>query len=640
MIFKNLLQHGEIGTMVTKNRVIFPAMGTEFSDNEGFVTDMMIGYYTARAKGGCGLVIVEFTAMNRSGKGANTPGAFDDKFIPGLTRLAGAIKEAGAKACLQIAHPGRQQMSASTGMQVVAPSPIPCPVCQEMPHELTLGEIKQFIEDFGDAALRAKKSGFDAIEIHGAHGYLINQFLSSYSNKRNDEYGGSFSNRVRFAIDINKNIREKVGTEFPVLWKIDADECVKDGLTIEDAKEFAKLLEAAGVNALTVTMGVYESVRYSVQPIDVPVAFNAENASIIKSTVNIPVAAVGRINDPIVAEKILDEGKADFVVIGRSQISDPEFVNKAARGDIDGIVKCIGCMQGCGDNASRGLPISCLRNPTVGLEAEYALKPAEVKKKVLVIGGGPAGLEAATTLKKRGHNVLLYEKSSTLGGQFYTAGVSPRKEEMSEAALQMGRIAKREGVTIKLQTETTPEIINTVKPDVVIVASGSVPFIPNIPGSNRDNVVTASDVLKGVKTVKQKVAILGGGLVGCEVAEFLAENDKEVTIIEMLDEIAKDIGPARKSFMMEHLTDHNVRICTDSKCLEINENSVLIDNKGNIEEIDDIESVVIAAGVKPNNSITEYLEENNIEFHVIGDALKARKAIDAIREAADISRKI
>lgn len=640
MIFHNMLEPGKIGTMTTKNRVIFPAMGTMYADSEGFVTDRMINYYAARARGGCGLIIVEFTAVNRSGKGAYTPGAFDDKFIPGLTRLARAIREAGGKSCLQIAHPGRQQNSVSTGMPIVAPSPIPCPLCQEMPRELTTEEVKCFVSDFGDAALRAKKSGFDAVEIHGAHGYLINQFMSPYSNKRTDEYGGSFLNRARFALEVINNVREKVGPDFPVLYKIGAEELVQGGLTIEDAIEVAKIIEKAGIDALTVSMGVYETVRYSVQPIDVPVAFNMENASVIKSVVSIPVAAIGRINDTLIAEKILDEGKADYVAIGRGQIADPEFVNKTMRGDIDEIVKCVGCLQGCGDNASFGLPITCLRNPSAGLENEYIVKPAQVKKKILIVGGGPAGLEAATTLKKRGHDVVLYEKSSNLGGQFYVAGISPRKQEISDAALQMGRIAKRQGVEINLQTEVTPEIIEKVKPDVVVVAAGTVPFMPNIPGIDKDSVVTASDVLKGIKTVKQKVAILGGGLVGCETAEFLTENGKEVTIIEMLDEIAKDIGFSRKSFLMEHLIKHAVKIYTGSKCLEIKESSVVIENKGNIEEINEIESVVVAAGVKPNNNIAGYLEENNIEYYVIGDALKARKALDAIREAAEIARKI
>lgn len=640
MLCKSMLEPGKIGDMTTMNRVVFPAMGTMFPDTDGFVTDMLINYHVARAKGGCGLNIVELSAVHRTSKGARTLGVFDDKFIPGLTELASAIKEAGGKACLQLGHFGRQTNSSSTGMPIVAPSAIPCPVCQEMPRELTIDEIKELIKAFGDAALRAKKAGFDAVEIHGAHGYLISAFMSPYSNKRTDEYGGSFENRARFALEVIDDVRKKVGKDFPVIYRLSADELVEGGLTIEDSKKEAKLFEEAGIDALDVSIGVYETLAYSTPTIDLPPGFNVDNAASIKSVVSIPVIATGRINDPILAEKIIDDGKADFVNIGRGQIADPEFVNKTMENDIDGIVKCLGCMQGCSDMAFYSNPISCLRNPAAGQEAEYELEPAKNIKNILVVGGGPGGIEAARTLKERGHNVTLCEKTSSLGGQFFIAGIPPRKQEFSDAALQMGRMAMREGVNIKLQTEVTPELIEKIMPDLVIIATGSTPFIPNIPGIESDNVATAIDVLTGNKTVKQKVVILGGGLVGVETAEFLAENSKDVIIVEMLGEIAKDLGFIRKMLTFEHLNKLGIKMLVNSKCVEIKENSVVIENDGKMEEIKDIESVVVATGAKPNNTLEKYLKEKGFEYYVIGDASKPRKALEAIWEAADIARKI
>lgn len=643
MELKYAFKEGQIGSLTLKNRFIMPAMGTHLSDGEEFITQGLIDYHVARAKGGVALNITEFSSVHPTTREAHLPGVYDDKFIPGLRKLADAVHEAGGKICLQIWHSGRQTSSKITGQPIIAPSAIPHVVFQEMPVEMTRELIEEIAEAYGDAALRAKKAGFDAVELHGAHGYLLNQFMSAYSNKRSDEYGGSIENRTRFAAEVVKNIKSKTGKDFPLSYRLSATESVPEGLTIEETMIAAQLLEEAGVDVLHVSNGLFEALQYTIAPIDVPVGFNAANAASIKSVVNIPVIAVGRINDPFLADKLIEEGKCDFVALGRATLADPDFVIKAKEGRYDDIIKCIGCNQGCvgGQCPDKDhVGPACLRNPATAREVSYALKPAEVKKRILVIGGGAAGLEAAATLQNRGHEVILCEKNGMLGGQFYLAGKAPAKGEMSEAALQMGRLAERAGADIRLNTTVTESLIKEINPDQIIVATGSKPFIPPIPGHDKDNVVTAHDVLRGIVQTEDTVAIIGGGLVGIETAELLTSKGKKVLIIEMLDEIAKELVYTRKVFAFEFINKHNIKTYTNSKCVEITEQSIIIEKDGNYEEIEGIGTVVMAVGSKADTSISNILKEMNITYHVIGDALQARKAINAIWEAAAVARAI
>ncbi len=636
----SILEQGKIGSLSVKNRVMLSPMGTFLTEPGGYAGERLINYYAARAKGGTGIVMVEFTAAHPSGQPTGMLAAWDDKYLPGLTKLASTIKAAGARAGLQLAHCGRQCGSTDSGAPIVAASAIPCPVCQAPVQEMTSAQIEETIEAFGDAAVRAKKAGYDIIELHSAHGYLVHNFLSPYSNKRTDEWGGSFENRSRFACEIIKNIRNKVGDDYPLSVRISCEDIAEGGLGLDDQIEYAKLLETLGVDIIDVSIGVYGYQEYLIPPLDMPLAINAEKAKKIKAALNIPVMVVGRINDPLVAANVIDDGCADFVAIGRGLIADPDFVNKVASGEWDTIVKCIGCNQGCFGTSIMAQPLQCLRNPCVGREAEYELKPAVVKKKVVVVGGGPAGLEAATTLKLRGHDVILFEKGSRLGGQFYLAGVDPRKKEMSDAALQMGRTAARAGVEIRLQTEVTPEMLEEIKPDAVILATGSVPAVPRIPGIDKEHVVNAQQVLSGEKTVKNSVAILGGNVVGTEVADFLAENGKKVVVIEMLDSAAADLDFVRKRLLLETLDKYGVKIFTSAKCVEIKDTAVVIEKDGKPETIEGIESVIVAAGVRPYNPLAEALDKSGIEHYVIGDAQKTAKIINAIQAAAEIARKI
>ena len=496
------------------------------------------------------------------------------------------------------------------------------------------------IEAYGDAALRAKKAGFDAIELHGAHGYLINQFMSPYSNKRTDAYGGSFENRIRFALEVIDNIKTKVGKDFPIIFRMSSEEKVEGGLTLEDSKKIAQSMETAGIHAVHVSIGVYQTVFYTIPTVDIPVAFNVDAAASIKSVVTIPVITVGRINDPILAEKIIDQNKADFVAIGRGQIADSEFCNKSINDNFESIVKCIGCIQGCFDvvlGSGLSEPAGCLLNPSAGHEKDYVLQSVGAAKKVLVIGGGPAGLEAATVLKKRGHHVILCESSSQLGGQFFIAGTAPRKSEFNKAAVSMGERAIQAGVDIRLQTKATPSLIEKLNPDLVILATGSEPIMPAISGINQPHVSSAHDILRGSKTAGEKIAVVGGGLVGLETAEFLAAQKKDVVVLEMLDEVGKDLGFIRKVLTLQHIGQANIELITNAKCIEIRQDRILIEKNGVVEEKFDIDSVVIAVGAKSNNRLEEYLKNSKYKYYVVGDAKKARKAIDAIREAAEVS---
>ncbi len=638
---KNLFSQGKIGPLVLKNRIVLPAMGSGMPEKDGHVSKQLIDFHVARVKGGCGLNIVENSAVSENTKAPHVVGLYDDRFLPGLTELAGAIKQAGGSACIQIWHAGRQTRSSLSGLPVVAPSPIPCPVNREMPKELTVEEIDGLVEDFANAALRAKTAGFDAIEVHGAHGYIITQFMSPSANIRTDDYGGSFENRVRFPVEVVTAIREKVGADFPIIFRLSVEERVAGGLTLEDSKRIAATMAEAGVDAIHISMGTYASIQFVIPPVDLSPGFNVENGAKIKREINIPLITAGRINDPLVAEKILAEGKADFVSVGRGQLADPEFANKAFRGDYDDIVKCVGCNQGCVDRRLYQMTsICCLRNPSCGREEAYTLVATESPKNVLVIGGGPAGLEVATTLQRRGHAVTLCEKGKQLGGAFFLAGVAPRKDEMSDAALQMGRLAAKAGVDIRLETAVTPEMMDELDPDEVVVATGSSPIIPKIPGVGGPHVYTANMVLSGRSISGDKVMVIGGGLIGAEVAELLSEKGKQVTIVEMLPKIAGDLGKTRRKFSLDGLKAAGVRVMTETTCKEIRPKSVVLEHSDQQEELVDMDAVVIAVGLRSDDSLIDHLKKSGRSYHVIGDARKPAKALDAIWEAAELARKI
>ncbi len=644
MMNKALLSPGKIGTLELKNRVVMAPMGSFYSNTDGYVDDRLIDYMAARAKGGTGLVMLEFTAVDPNGQPPGLPCIYNDSYLPGLTKVAEAIKANGAKAAIQIAHCGRQTFGPPPHGEAVAASPLPCMASGTVGREMTEEDIWAAIEAFGDAAVRAVKAGFDLIEIHMAHGYLIQNFLSPYSNKRTDQWGGSWENRSRFAREVLRNVRKKIGPDFPISTRISGWEpVVPDGLKLEEQIKTAEMLEAEGSDCIHVSVGVYGMQHYLIPPLYMPKGLNLENAAEIKKHVKVPVMVVGRINDPYQADDIIASGQADFVAIGRGQIADPDFVNKFAEGRADDIIKCMACMEGCFLQSLQSKPNICIRNAATGRERQYELKPAKVQKKILVAGGGPAGLEVATTLKRRGHDVTLAEKSSVLGGDMLLAGVAPHKAEMGEAAAQMGRVAVRAGVRVMLQTEVTPALIEELKPEVVIVATGAKLAKPDIKGVDAANVVCFTDVARGTVSTKENVVVIGGHDAGCEIADFLASNGKKVTVMEKEDAMLKDINPnlfPRAGCLLEDLTKGNVELIAGANVIEVKGDTVVYVKDGQTCEKNGVDTVVLATGMEANDPLSAWLEKAGIEHYVLGNANKPSFLVDAIHPAASLGRRI
>lgn len=646
MAFNDLFSPIKIRGMEIRNRIEFPAMGTKMVKDEKVVTDQLINYHAARSLGGNGLNFTEVCSVYDKAAPKNFLALSDDKYIPGMKKLADAIHEGGAKAGVQLWLGGSAVLFGDQTSMVVVPSDFKVEGTDYVIKAASKEIINECIKAFGDAAKRAVEAGYDTVEFHAGHNYTPHSFLSKAFNKRMDEYGGSLENRARFLLECIKSIRENIPEDMPLFMRIDAhDDCVEDGLTIEEVIQFCKWAKEAGVDVLDVSRGNFSSaaVKYEVPPVDVPRGFNVENAARIKKETGMITVAVGRINDPEQADEIIRSGKADMVVMGRAQLADPEFCNKAKNGNVDDIVRCVGCNQGCYDGFTNpDAPfITCMRNPALGREAEFVIKKTDNPKNVLIVGGGVAGLEAAIELKDRGHNPILCEASDSLGGQFVLAGAAPRKEEMKEAAIAMGEMAKRKGVEIKLSTPVNAEVIKDINPDEVIIAAGAEPIKLNVSGANLPHVTNSHDILAGKAKVNGDIVVIGGGLVGLEVAEYLSGNVNKITVVEMLNEVAKDLGQLRKICVMESLYHEGIKTITEAKCVEIKEKSIVIDKNGVVEEVP-CDSVIVAIGARSRNfeSISDYCKENNIPYHVIGDAVRARRALNCIEEASEVARRI
>lgn len=645
MKFEHLFNPIPIRGMQLRNRVVFPAMGTKMSTEDRFVTQQLIDYHVARARGGNGLNMLEVCSVHAPSAPKKFLAICGDEYIPEMKKLTDAVHAAGAKVGLQLWQ-GGLAVASDPQAQIVLPDPMPVPGSDVALPAADGKTLQEIVTAFGAAARRAAEAGFDCVEFHCAHSYSPHSFLSPALNHRTDEYGGSFENRARYPLACIRAIRANLPEQMPLFMRIDAqDDYLENGLSIADIIAFCKQAGEAGVDVLDVSRGniLTSALKYEVPPIDLPRGFNVENAARIRRETGMLTIAVGRINDPALADKILAEGKADMVVIGRGQLADPEFCNKAREGREDDIVKCIGCDQGCYDGfVDPAFPhITCLRNPALGREKEYTLVPAAVSKKVLIAGGGMAGLEAAITLKKRGHRPIVAEASGELGGQFLLAGVAPRKAEMTEAAVWMGSAARKAGVEILLNTPVTPELIDRLSPDEVIVAIGAEPIKLKIPGADLPHVTDSHTLLAGKSEAKGDVAVIGGGLVGLEVAEYLAQRNHKVTVLEMLDEAGKDLGMLRKIAVMESLQSDGVSICTGAKCVEIKAHAVVVETKEGTKEIP-ADSVVVAVGAKsrPVKDIQEKCEAAHIPCHIIGDAVRARRALNASAEAAAVARAI
>ncbi|WP_319552732.1 FAD-dependent oxidoreductase [uncultured Vibrio sp.] len=622
-----------IGNMVVKNRLVVPPMVSNYANEDGTCTEQFISYHEEKAKGGWGLIIVEDYKINPEAGGfVKLPGLWDDSQIESHKQLTERVHQHGAKIAAQIYHAGRETSAEITGVQPVAPSAIPDPVVNAMPRELSVEEIQQLVEQFGDTALRAKKAGFDAVEIHGAHGYLVNQFMSPFSNKRIDQYGGTILNRARFALEIIANIRSKVGSDFPLIYRMSVNEFVEGGLTTEDSKVISMLLENAGIDLIHASNGVYASTETIIPPTAVGHAWSANISEELKKVVSIPVIAVGRINDPLIAESVLRSKQADMISMGRGSLADPHLPNKAQAGQFDDIIRCIGCLQGCIQRNAQQLPIKCLVNPMTGHESERQITPASREKKVFIIGGGIAGMEAAIVAAQRGHKVEIFEKNSRLGGQWVLAAIPPTKEELGSFTVWQVNQLNKLGVIVHLNTDLTLEMIRDNQPDSVIIATGASPFVPNIPGKELGHVLTANDILQGSAQAGKRVVVIGGGLVGSETAAHLANHGHDVSIIEMNSDIFVGTPSATKHYLMKDLQHHNVAILTNTQVKEIHSDAVVVDNNGQLQTLAAIDNVVMAIGSRPVSFSVEELEQHVSEIVTIGDAQKVRKAMEAVEE--------
>ena len=618
-------------TMTLKNRVVMPPMCTDYATIGGAVTDRLIEYYTTRARGGVGLIDVEFAYVHPAGKVfEHMLGIYDDKLMPGLRRLTDSVHQGGAKIIIQIAHGGRRGHSDITGLTPVAPSPIPR-LNGETPKELSLAEIEDLIQAFILAAGRAKKAGFDGVMIHMAHAYLLQQFLSSFSNARTDRYGGDLEGRARFPLEIVKGVRRELGDDYPVTCRLCGDEFLKGGFDLAQSIQVAKMLEANGVNAIEVSAGAHETGQVITAPPYYPMGFLSPLSEGIKKAVGIPVGIVGRIHTPDTAEQLLEQGKADLIAVGRGLIADPEWPKKAQGGRPETIRPCISCNQGCSDRMYFQKDISCTVNPVVGREGTFPMEPARRRKKVLILGGGPGGLEAALVAAKRGHTVQLYEKKEELGGQLNIASVPPAKEKIREFKEFLIREIK--GLPIKVvHGKLDAKTLRKISPDLLVVAVGGKPKAMEGPGFEDRKVVSAWKVLSGERTVGKRVVIIGGGQVGLETAHFLLGEEKEITVLEMLKRTGEDMSPRARKLILEKLIQGGVEILTESKALSIEKGDLVFDRAGLVEKMKGMDSIIIAVGTDSQDEEIPGLGKSRIPLRRIGDAAAPRKLFDAIHE--------
>lgn len=642
MAFEKLFEEGKIGKLAIKNRVVMPAMGVGLAEPDGHTNEHIIRYYEERAKGGVGLIITEVTRVEPM-YGTACPcqlGAYKLSHITGLERLADRVHRYGSKIFLQLHHPGRENHSIQIeGRQIVAPSEVMCKVCQEMPRALSTEEVEDLVKAFIRGAVIAKTAGIDGVELHGAHGYLLNEFMSPYTNKREDKYGGSFDKRLTIMEEIIAGIRQQCGPDYPISVRISADEFVEGGLKLEDTIEIAKRLEKCGINVINVSSGIYESSTTIVEPASFAQGWKKHLATAIRKEVSIPVIAVNNIKEPSVAEALLEEGVCDFIGIARGNLADPAWAKKAECGKEAEINRCIGCLNCFGAIGANG-HIKCTVNPRCGREVEFGTvnKNGEGRT-VAVIGAGPAGMEAALTLKDRGFKPVIFEKENVLGGQLNLADKPVLKDKLG--AYKNGLIARVEnsGIEVKLGTKADKENVKAINPVGVFLTTGGNPIVPKIPGVEGSNVITAEQFLSGAKKVGEgSVVVIGGGNTGMEVAETLCYEGREVTVVEMMDQIGRGLYPSVLVDYITRVTQKGEKILTGQKVLSIDEKGVTVENtKDQSQSRIDADNVILALGVSSENSLKDAMKELGVPVLLAGDASHPGRIMEATMDAVNLA---
>lgn len=628
---RQLASSGKIGSVKIKNRMVMAPMGDLTANPDGTVSDKTVAYYSARAKGGIGLIITGIVRINNEDgtAGPNQLSLADDKYIPGFKRLVDEVHSHGAKIFPQIQHSGRQGVAALTGSDhVLAPSAIPSAVMQQPTKALTLEQIKTLIGQFGDTARRAMEAGCDGVEIHAAHGYLIEQFLSPFSNKREDEYGGSFDNRMRFLREIIQDVKDKTKDDFAISVRLSVDEFIDDlgineeHIDLEEGIKIAKAIEKEGVDALNVSCGTYESMNFAIEPVSVEPGWRRDFIKAVKDEINLPVIAVAKFRTPEMAEEFLNDGVLDFVSFGRPLLADPEFPNKAMAKEDLRVNRCISCLF-CFDELNKGSHVVCAVNPRTGFESDYAaLEKSDVQKKVAIVGAGPAGLAAAVAAKENGHFVHIFEAGDDIGGQVRIGMNPPKKDQLGWMLEDTKRLLDELGIEVQMNQKMTPEDLKAQGFDVVLLGIGAEAITPNIPGVDQEHVYSVEDVLEGRVSLEEKtVAVIGSGLTGLEVAELLQTKGNKTFVVEMQDSLAP--GAYAQNFMdvMSRMKPELSEYLTSQKLVAIREDKIeLEDMKTQQLTTKAVDAVVLSVGYKANEALLDSFKDVADTVEVIGDA--------------------
>ena len=635
---ERLFERGRIGGLELKNRVVMPAMGCSLAEADGTAGEQIIRYYQARARGGVGLIITEITRIDDI-TGVGTPcqlSVTDMKFIPGLVRLAEAVHAYGTKIFVQLHHPGNQTPARLLhGNQPVSASDVVCKTVGDPPRALETREVEQLVKQFVTGAVLAQKAGIDGVEIHAAHGYLVNQFLSPHTNKRTDRYGGDLMGRMRFVTEIIKGIQAYCGPKFPISVRMNGDDFIEDGIKLEEAVQMAVILEKLGVQCLNVSCGTYESGYTIIEPSSFAEGWKKHLAKAIKAHVSIPVIAVNNIKHPAAAEALLEEGVCDFVGVARGHLADAEWVNKARAGREGMIRKCIGCME-CFRVLNECRPLECTVNPVLG--REYLINEATLKKsgdgrRVAVIGGGPAGMQAAITLAQRGYSPVLIEREARLGGSVNLADQPPHKQLLTEFTQTMEAELKALNVEVMLNTEGSAALCRTLGVEGVFLATGGTPIVPKLPGIER--AVTSTQILTREVTPEGKsIAVIGGGVTGLETGEFLAGSNK-VTIIEMTKDVGIMLYASARALLLKRLADAGAKVMTQTTLKAVTEDGILVTDAEGNEQTLPADLVVLAMGVHSDQRLRAELEAEFDRVVLVGDAEHPGQIREALHAALD-----